>query len=97
MTVFRSHSLSSRSPYSRTVLPGAPLGIALMLDFAWYLQGDYLYTVLTVAFELSVLSATRRAYLYASQIRWEMVGAVGVDATEVGGDEAVRDDCGIIR
>jgi SIT family siderophore-iron:H+ symporter-like MFS transporter len=41
------------------------LGIALMLNFAWYLQGDYLYTVLVVAFGESVTSATRISSLYS--------------------------------
>lgn len=41
------------------------LGIAWMLNFAWYLQGDYLYTVLAVAFNESVASATRISSLYS--------------------------------
>jgi SIT family siderophore-iron:H+ symporter-like MFS transporter len=41
------------------------LGIALMLNFTWYLQGDYLYTVLIVAFDFSILSATRVSSLYS--------------------------------
>ncbi|KAL3423962.1 major facilitator superfamily transporter [Phlyctema vagabunda] len=41
------------------------LGIALFLNFAWYLQGDYLYTVLQVAFNESVKSATRITSLYS--------------------------------
>lgn len=43
----------------------APLGIATFLNFAWYLQGDYLYTVLIVAFDESILSATRISSLYS--------------------------------
>lgn len=43
----------------------AALGIALMLNFTWYLQGDYLYTVLIVAFDFSILSATRVSSLYS--------------------------------
>lgn len=43
----------------------AALGIALMLNFTWYLQGDYLYTVLIVAFDFSILSATRISSLYS--------------------------------
>ncbi len=41
------------------------LGIAAMLNFAWYLQGDYLYTVLIVAFDFSILAATRVSSLYS--------------------------------
>ncbi|KAH8587712.1 major facilitator superfamily protein [Bisporella sp. PMI_857] len=41
------------------------LGIAMMLNFAWYLQGDYLYTVLVVAFDFSISSATRVSSLYS--------------------------------
>lgn len=41
------------------------LGVAWMFNFAWYLQGDYLYTVLAVAFNESVLSATRIQSLYS--------------------------------
>ncbi|KAJ9618865.1 ferrioxamine B transporter [Taxawa tesnikishii (nom. ined.)] len=41
------------------------LGIAWMVNFAWYLQGDYLYTVLSVAFDESVKSATRITSLYS--------------------------------
>lgn len=41
------------------------LGIALFLNFAWYLQGDYLYTVVVVAFNQSTLSATRITSLYS--------------------------------
>ncbi|CAI7648090.1 Major facilitator superfamily domain general substrate transporter [Penicillium manginii] len=42
-----------------------PLGIAVMLNTAWYLQGDFLYTVLYVSFDESVLSATRITSLYS--------------------------------
>ena len=41
------------------------LGIATMLNFAWYCQGDYLYTVLIVAFDFSILGATRILSLYS--------------------------------
>ncbi|KAF2814399.1 MFS general substrate transporter [Mytilinidion resinicola] len=41
------------------------LGIAVMLNTAWYLQGDYLYTVLIVSFGESVKSATRITSLYS--------------------------------
>lgn len=43
----------------------AALGMAVMLNFAWYLQGDYLYTVLIVAFDESIKSATRITSLYS--------------------------------
>ncbi|CAK7220297.1 ferrioxamine B transporter [Sporothrix curviconia] len=43
----------------------APLGIALLLNFAWYMQGDYLYTMLYVAFDFSIESATRITSLYS--------------------------------
>ncbi|KAK4047671.1 ferrioxamine B transporter [Microbotryomycetes sp. JL221] len=48
---------------TRTVL--ACMGIACTLNCAWYLQGDYLYTVLIVAFNESVKSATRISSLYS--------------------------------
>jgi MFS transporter, SIT family, siderophore-iron:H+ symporter len=41
------------------------LGIASCLNFAWYLQGDYLYTVLIVAFDFSIMGATRISSLYS--------------------------------
>ncbi|OQE20379.1 hypothetical protein PENSTE_c013G10319 [Penicillium steckii] len=41
------------------------IGIAVMLNTAWYLQGDFLYTVLYVSFDESVLSATRINSLYS--------------------------------
>ncbi|KAL2847484.1 major facilitator superfamily domain-containing protein [Aspergillus pseudoustus] len=41
------------------------IGIAVMLNTAWSLQGTYLYTVLIVAFDESNLSATRISSLYS--------------------------------
>ncbi|KAL3451604.1 major facilitator superfamily domain-containing protein [Aspergillus insuetus] len=41
------------------------IGIAVMLNTAWSLQGTYLYTVLIVAFDESNLSATRIGSLYS--------------------------------
>ncbi|KAL1955479.1 hypothetical protein VTO42DRAFT_8505 [Malbranchea cinnamomea] len=41
------------------------LGLALMLNTAWYLQGNYLYTVLIVSFDESEKSATRISSLYS--------------------------------
>lgn len=35
------------------------------MPLAWYLQGDFLYTVLAVSFDESVLSATRITSLYS--------------------------------
>ncbi|KAL5350871.1 ferrioxamine B transporter [Pseudogymnoascus australis] len=43
----------------------ASLLVAIMLNTAWYLQGDYLYTVLIVAFNESIKSATRISSLYS--------------------------------
>ncbi|KAF5027415.1 hypothetical protein F66182_492 [Fusarium sp. NRRL 66182] len=43
----------------------APLGIACMLNFAWTMQGDYLYTVLQVSFNFSIKAATRVLSLYS--------------------------------
>ncbi|KAI0011328.1 major facilitator superfamily domain-containing protein [Xylariaceae sp. FL0662B] len=43
----------------------APMGIAIFLNFAWTLQGDYLYTVLIVAFDFSIITATRITSLYS--------------------------------
>ncbi|KAK8194826.1 major facilitator superfamily domain-containing protein [Phyllosticta capitalensis] len=41
------------------------LGIALMLNWTWMLQSDYLYTVLIVAFNESIKSATRIISFYS--------------------------------
>jgi MFS transporter, SIT family, siderophore-iron:H+ symporter len=56
------------------------LGMATMLTFAWYLQGDYLYTVLIVAFDESIQSATRITSLYsfASVITGGILGLIVV-------------------
>ncbi|KAF2205992.1 MFS general substrate transporter [Delitschia confertaspora ATCC 74209] len=55
-----------------------PLGIAVFLNTAWYLQGDYLYTVLVVAFNESIKSATRISSLYSfvSVITGPIVGVI---------------------
>ncbi|KAF7550638.1 hypothetical protein G7Z17_g5572 [Cylindrodendrum hubeiense] len=42
-----------------------PMGIAVLLNFAWTMQGDYLYTVLIVAFNFSIKAATRITSLYS--------------------------------
>ncbi len=47
----------------RTILAG--LTIAVGLNMSWYLQGDFLFTVLIVSFDHSVGSATRIASLYS--------------------------------
>ncbi|EAL86866.1 ferrioxamine B transporter [Aspergillus fumigatus] len=54
------------------------LGIAVMLNTAWTLQGDYLYTVLIVSFDESVMSATRITSLYSfvSVITGTILGAI---------------------
>lgn len=56
----------------------AALGIALFFDFAWYMQGDYLYAVLIVAYDQSVLSATRitNLYTFVSTLTGTCVGIV---------------------
>ncbi|KAK7202368.1 major facilitator superfamily domain-containing protein [Myxozyma melibiosi] len=43
----------------------AAMGIAIFIDWVWYMQGDYLYTVLYVAVNESVASATRITSLYS--------------------------------
>ncbi|OAQ87494.1 siderochrome-iron transporter (Sit1) [Purpureocillium lilacinum] len=43
----------------------APMGIAILLNFAWGMQADFLYTVLQVAFGFSVKAATRITSLYS--------------------------------
>ncbi|CAI6037291.1 hypothetical protein V2G26_021272 [Clonostachys chloroleuca] len=43
----------------------AALGIALMLNFVWYMQGDYLYNMLIVAFDFDINMATRVSSLYS--------------------------------
>ncbi|KAH8710046.1 siderochrome-iron transporter-like protein Sit1 [Phaeosphaeriaceae sp. PMI808] len=54
------------------------LGIAGTLNFAWYMQGDFLYTILVVAFGESVKSATRISSLYSfsSVITGLVLGAI---------------------
>jgi SIT family siderophore-iron:H+ symporter-like MFS transporter len=56
----------------------AGFGIASLLNFAWYMQGSYLYPVLIVAFDESVKSATRITSLYsfASVITGTLLGLV---------------------
>ncbi|KAL2147528.1 hypothetical protein VTI28DRAFT_8783 [Corynascus sepedonium] len=41
------------------------LGIAMLLNWAWYMQGDYLYTVLAVAFDFDTMTATRVTSFYS--------------------------------
>jgi SIT family siderophore-iron:H+ symporter-like MFS transporter len=41
------------------------MGIAVCLNFAWTMQGDFLYTVLVVAFNFSITTATRVTSLYS--------------------------------
>lgn len=48
---------------NRTIL--ASMIIAIGLNMSWYLQGDFLYTVLAVSFDQSVTSATRITSLYS--------------------------------
>ncbi|KAF3484204.1 MFS siderochrome iron transporter MirB [Arthroderma uncinatum] len=54
------------------------LGIAVIFNTAWYLQGDFLYTILVVAFGESIKSATRITSLYsfASVLTGIVMGAV---------------------
>ena len=56
----------------------AALGMATMFNFAWTMQADYLYTVLIVAFNESIQSATRITSLYsfASVITGGLLGLV---------------------
>ncbi|KAL6235274.1 hypothetical protein BDW75DRAFT_230455 [Aspergillus navahoensis] len=42
----------------------SPLAIATFMNFAYMMQGNYLYTVLIVAFDFSVTTATRITTLY---------------------------------
>ncbi|CAE6471065.1 unnamed protein product [Rhizoctonia solani] len=48
---------------NRTILAG--MIVAIGLNMSWYLQGDFLYTVLAVSFDQSVTSATRITSLYS--------------------------------
>lgn len=43
----------------------AACGIALLLNFSWTMQGDYLWTVLQVAFDFDVITANRVSLLYS--------------------------------
>ncbi|KAK0648047.1 major facilitator superfamily domain-containing protein [Cercophora newfieldiana] len=40
------------------------LGIALLLNWAWYMQGDYLWSVLVIAFDFDIMTATRVSSFY---------------------------------
>lgn len=42
-----------------------PIALAILLNFAWTMQGDFLYTVLIVAFDFSIANATRITSLYS--------------------------------
>lgn len=55
-----------------------PIGIAILLNFAWTMQGDYLYTVLIVAFDFGVTDASRiiSLYSFASVIVGPLLGLV---------------------
>ncbi|KAE8353486.1 major facilitator superfamily domain-containing protein [Aspergillus coremiiformis] len=61
------------------------LGIAAMVNLAWSLQGSYLFTVLQVAFDESVLSATRITSLYsfASVLTGCILGAIIVKVRQL--------------
>jgi SIT family siderophore-iron:H+ symporter-like MFS transporter len=54
------------------------LGIACTLNFAWTMQGDFLYTILVVSFNESIKSATRISSLYsfASVLTGLALGAI---------------------
>lgn len=56
----------------------AALGIALMLNWAWYMQGDYLYSVLVVAFDFKTMTATRVSsfYTFFSVLSGTILGVV---------------------
>ncbi|OWB66665.1 hypothetical protein B5S30_g2008 [[Candida] boidinii] len=56
----------------------AAIAIALFINFCWYMQGDYIYTVLLVAVNESVKSATRITSLYSfvSVITGSLLGLV---------------------
>ncbi|KAL1840499.1 hypothetical protein VTJ49DRAFT_412 [Mycothermus thermophilus] len=40
-------------------------GIAMLLNWAWYMQGDYLYSVLAIAFDFDTATATRVSSFYS--------------------------------
>lgn len=56
----------------------APMGMAILLNFSWYMQGDYLYNLLIVGFNFSVTTATRVTSLYSfcSVITGTLLGLV---------------------
>ncbi|KAK4099468.1 MFS general substrate transporter [Parathielavia hyrcaniae] len=41
------------------------LGIAMLLNWAWYMQGDYLFSVLQIAFDFDTMTATRVTSFYS--------------------------------
>lgn len=56
----------------------AAMMIAILIDWVWYMPNDFMYTVLIVGMNASVLSATRITYLYSfvSVIVGPLVGVV---------------------
>ncbi|KAK4126960.1 MFS general substrate transporter [Parathielavia appendiculata] len=41
------------------------LGIAMLLNWSWYMQGDYLFSVLQIAFDFDTMTATRVSSFYS--------------------------------
>ncbi|KAL2015393.1 hypothetical protein VTK56DRAFT_5547 [Thermocarpiscus australiensis] len=41
------------------------LGMACLLNWSWYMQGDYLFTVLQIAFDFDTMTATRVSSFYS--------------------------------
>ncbi|KAJ8097158.1 Sit1p [Lipomyces tetrasporus] len=58
MPLFPGHMLKDRGVWSA-------IGIGILIDWSWYMQGDYLYTVLVVGVGESIKSATRITQLYS--------------------------------
>ncbi|KAK9449590.1 major facilitator superfamily domain-containing protein [Limtongia smithiae] len=69
--LFPGHMLKDRGVW-------AALGIAVFIDWIWYMQGDYLYTVLVAGVNESTSSATRISSLYSfvSVITGSILGLV---------------------
>ncbi|ODV84742.1 hypothetical protein CANARDRAFT_172494 [[Candida] arabinofermentans NRRL YB-2248] len=61
---FATHPFLAVDLVKKKTVWGA-LMIAIFVDLVWYMQGDYLYTVLVVAFHESITSATRITSLYS--------------------------------
>ncbi|WVW81023.1 hypothetical protein I302_103014 [Kwoniella bestiolae CBS 10118] len=64
-TKFAKHPAVPFRLFKDTRMVLAPICIAMLLNTAWYTQGDYLYYTLTLAFDRDITSATRVQNIYS--------------------------------